>query len=75
MSDRIDIIADKFAEISHPDSTLKAYERVYRATDNQGNVIIKGRTAIELTSPDGTVWRVRVDNSGNLYTAEAPPTS
>ena len=46
--------------ISDPDTK----RRVERAIANDGSVILDGRDFLPLRSPDGSVWRIRVDNAG-----------
>lgn len=42
--------------------------RVERAIDNQGNPVDMAPNARYWTSPDGSVWAERIDNSGVLTT-------
>lgn len=43
--------------------------RVDQAIDSRGNPIISGWPFLELRSPNGTLWRIRVDDAGNVHTS------
>ena len=53
-----------------PPERIDTLRRADYALDNKGNVIDRARTFIRLQSPDGSVWRVKVDNAGALSTSK-----
>ena len=58
--------AEPFAQTVRSAEILDLERRADYALDNQGNVIDRARTFIRLQSPDGSVWRVKIDNAGVL---------
>lgn len=65
-------VLDRLSRQLVTDESLDAIERVQRATDNQGNVVLERRKFYELIdTDDGTVYRLRV-KSGVLTLSEAP---
>lgn len=46
--------------------------RVEAGLDNEGRPIIDNRDFLPLRSPDGSVWRVRISNTGVLSAKREP---
>ena len=44
--------------------------RFEQTVDRGGNLIQRAQSFVRLQSPDGSVWRVRVDNAGALSTTK-----
>ena len=55
-------ILDSLFKQEHYDRARK----VDRGLDNEGKPVIDPRDFLSLRSPDGSVWRVRIDNAGVL---------
>lgn len=66
MNERLDDIVSPLAERLLPRENVDALRRVNRGLDNQGRPILDHLDFIPLRSPDGSVWRVRIDNAGVL---------
>lgn len=60
--------ARKIMESILPPEHYDRARRVDRGLDNQGHPVIDPRDFMSLRSPDGSVWRVRVSNTGVLTT-------
>lgn len=52
--------------VLRPREDFDRARRVERAIDNAGHVIQKPQSFVRLASPDGSVWRVKVSNTGAL---------
>ena len=69
-SERLIDAAEPIARAIKSSADIRRDRLVDRAIDPQGRPVLDDRDFLELTSPDGTVWRIRVDNSGNLTTTQ-----
>lgn len=58
------------AETLIPTDAIRRERRVDTAITNDGKPVLTGRTFLPLVSPDGTVWRITVSNSGVLTATE-----
>ena len=66
INEKRDRAADRLAQtLVRREDVVRAHQ-VDKAIDSQGRPIISGRDFLELVSPDGSVWRLRIDNAGNL---------
>ena len=52
---------------------MRRARRVERAIDAQGRPNLEGLDFIPLRSPDGSTWRIRVDNAGALSASKEVP--
>ena len=60
------------ADIRSRDDITRAH-RVDRAIDAQGHVKLEDRDFLPLRSPDGSLWRIRVSNTGALTATKVTP--
>jgi len=63
VSDELIRAAEPLARLIHDPATKR---KVERAIAEDGQVILDGRDYLPLRSPDGSVWRIRVDNAGTI---------
>lgn len=62
--------AEPLARAVLPREAIDTQRRVERAIDQAGRVINRAQPFIRLQSPDGSVWRVSVDNAGALQSVK-----
>lgn len=60
--------AEGMARLIRPAAEIERARRIERAIDASGNPVLDDLHALSLRSPDGSLWRIRVDNAGVLTT-------
>jgi hypothetical protein len=53
-----------------PAREIDQERRVDRAIDASGNPVLENLPFLSVRSPDGSVWRIKVSNSGVITTAK-----
>ena len=66
INERLVDAARPMVEALMPRESFDRARRVERGLDNQGRPIIDPRDFFSLRSPDGSVWRVRISDTGVL---------
>lgn len=62
--------SEPLARTLMPREQFDLQRRVNRAIDGAGNIVLRAEPFVRLRSPDGSVWRVKVDNAGALTTSK-----
>ncbi len=73
MSERLDRACEELVGLVRPSEDIQRNQRVDRAVDTDGRVDLSGRDFLPVKSPDGSTWRIRVDNSGTLTATKVTP--
>lgn len=64
INERLVDAAMPIARMMRTPADAERARRVERGLDAQGRPVLDDRDFLPLRSPDGSVWRIRVDNSG-----------
>ena len=73
IDERLVDAATPLARALRPPEDIRRAHRVDRAIDTQGRVKLEDRDFLPLRSPDGSLWRIRVSNTGTLTATKVTP--
>jgi len=69
IEETVDLLSASAAELL-PKDAIRRQRRVDRAIDETGKVIIDPPDFSRQRSPDGSVWRIKVSNTGVITTVK-----
>lgn len=65
LNERLVDAAAPIARMMRTPADVDRARRIERGLDNEGRPVLEPREFIAMRAPDGSVWRYRIDNSGN----------